>query len=152
MPSLEEEVVGLHLEPAWKCPLPELADLLNRAYGGYFVPLSFTPSTLARTLRVHGIDLYTSQVVYLNDVAVGTALLAHRGWTTRLAAMGIVPESRHTGIGQWLLDKILAAGRQRGDRVFTLEVIEDSTTALRLYEKSGTGHVPLPCSSVEAFP
>jgi ribosomal protein S18 acetylase RimI-like enzyme len=113
----EEEVMELHVEPAgttW-----------------------FTPATLARAVRVHGTDLHTSQVVYQSGVAAGIALLAHRGWTTRLAAMGIVPEFRHTGIGQWLLDKILAAGRQRGDRVWTLEVIEDNTPALRLYEKVG---------------
>jgi ribosomal protein S18 acetylase RimI-like enzyme len=129
--------MSLRLEPAWNRSFAELADLLNKAYTGYFVPLSFTPAGLAKTLRVHGIDLNTSQVVYQDDVPRGVALLAHRGWTTRLAAMGIVPELRHAGIGQWLLEKILATGRQRGDRRFTLEVIEDNASAIRVYEKAG---------------
>jgi ribosomal protein S18 acetylase RimI-like enzyme len=129
--------MSLHLEPAWKCSFPELVQVLNQAYSGYFVPIQFSPAGLAKVVRVHGIDLDTSQVVYRNGVAVGVALLAHRGWTTRLAAMGIGPEARHTGIGQWLLDKVLTAGRQRGDRVFTLEVIEANKPAIRLYEKAG---------------
>src|SRR4051794_5197509 len=129
--------MSLHLEPALNRSFVELADLLNKAYTGYFVPISFTPAALVRAVRVHGIDLGTSRVVCHKDVAVGVALLAHRGWTTRLAAMGIVPESRFTGIGQWLLDEILAEGPQRRDRVFTLEVIEDNRPARRLYEKVG---------------
>src|SRR4051794_27022782 len=100
--------MSLHLEPAMNCSFVALADLLNMAYAGYFVPVSFSPAALARTVRVHGIDLGTSRVAYHKDVAVGVALLAHRGWTTRLAAMGIVPESRTTGVGRWLLDEILA--------------------------------------------
>jgi ribosomal protein S18 acetylase RimI-like enzyme len=130
-------MMSLHLEPAWKYPFADLAELLNRAYSGYFVPISFTPAALARTVRVHGIDLHTSQVVFHDDVAAGVALLAHRGWTTRLAAMGVVPEFRYRGIGKWLLDSLLDAGRCRGDRAFTLEVIESNAPALRLYRKAG---------------
>src|SRR5262245_30936015 len=102
--------MGLHLEPAWTSPLPELADLFNRAYAGYFVPISLTPPALARMVRVHGVDLDTSRVVYRDGVAVGVALLAHRGWTTRLAATGVAPESRGRGVGRWLLGEVLAAG------------------------------------------
>jgi ribosomal protein S18 acetylase RimI-like enzyme len=101
------------------------------------VPIAFTPAVLARGVRVHGLDLGTSRVVYRDDVPIGIALLAHRGWTTRLAAMGIAAASRHAGTGQWLLERILAEGRQRGDRRFVLEVITDNRPAFRVYEKAG---------------
>jgi GNAT superfamily N-acetyltransferase len=127
----------VRLEPAWSCSVPQLAEVLTRAYSGYFVPIRFTASGLATTVRVHSIDLDTSQVVYQDDVAIGAVLLAHRGCTTRVAAMGIVPEFRHAGVGQRVLGQILNARRQRGDRRFTLEVIEANAPAIRVYEKAG---------------
>jgi ribosomal protein S18 acetylase RimI-like enzyme len=114
-----------------------LTELLNQAYAGYLVPIRFTPVAVSRTLGIHGIDLDSSRVACCGSAAIGIGLLSHRGWTTRLAAMGIVPEFRHAGVGRWLLDRLLAEGRQHGDRRITLEVIEDNTPAVRLYESAG---------------
>ena len=129
--------MNLQLEPALKYSMIELSDLFNNSYAGYVVPVSFTPSILAKGFRLHGIDLGTSQIVVEDGKGVGIALLAHRGWTTRLAAMAIVPEFRHKGIGRWLMETILQQGHQRGDRVWTLEVIEENKSALQLYQRAG---------------
>lgn len=72
-----------------------------------------------------------------NDVPVGMGLLAHRGWTTRLAAMGIRPEDRHTGVGKWLLEQLIAGCKDRGGRFLTLEVITANVPALSLYQELG---------------
>lgn len=127
----------LRLKPAFEYPLPEVTELFNQAYRDYIVPIHFAPEVMAKGLRIHGIDLSTSQVVCRDEEAIGLGLLAHRGWTTRLAGMGIVPEHRHSGIGKWLLSQLLDQGRARGDRFWTLEVIEENKPAFQLYKNLG---------------
>jgi GNAT superfamily N-acetyltransferase len=67
----------------------------------------------------------------------GIALIARRGWTSRLAAMGIATETRGKGAGYWFMEQLIKEARQRGEREMLLEVIEQNGPAVHLYEKSG---------------
>jgi ribosomal protein S18 acetylase RimI-like enzyme len=64
-------------------------------------------------------------------------LMARRGWSSRGACMAVLPGARASGIGTWLLGRLLEESRGRGERRMELEVIEQNAPGVRLYEKSG---------------
>lgn len=70
-----------------------------------------------------------------------TTVVGYAGMTLGLDAdvmtVGVMPDSRRSGVGACLVEAMLAAGRQHNvERVF-LEVRESNTGAQRLYEKYG---------------
>ena len=51
--------------------------------------------------------------------------------------MGVVREAQDQGVGKWLMGEVIDQARARGDRVLTLEVIEQNPRAVRVYERCG---------------
>src|SRR6185369_5044795 len=130
MPSFE-------LKPASEFPIPEIAELLTRGFEGYFVPIQITPAVLLTMLRRDSIDLNESRVLHRDGEPIGVALIARRGWTSRLAAMGIVSDARHGGAGTFGMQQLINEARTRGDHEMLLEVIEQNTAGVKLYQKVG---------------
>ena len=118
-------------------PLPELVEILNRGFENYFVPIQFTISQFSNMLRKDSIDLDWSRVLLIDGEPAGIALIARRGWTSRLAAMGISQPKRGAGAGSWFMDKLIQESRQRNDHEMVLEVIEQNEHAVQLYKKYG---------------
>ncbi len=110
---------------------------MNRGFEAYFVPIQFDTVAFLGMLRKDGIDLTASRVLLADEQPCGIALIARRGWVSRLAAMGIVKETRSKGAGSWFMDELTREAQQRGDREMTLEVIEQNEPAVKLYRKSG---------------
>ncbi len=123
--------------PASNYPLSDLVKFLNRGFEGYFVPIHFEAVAFLNMLRKDGIDLTTSRVLITDDQPVGIALIARRGWASRLAAMGIAKETRGKGAGSWFMERLIEEACQRGEREMCLEVIEQNEPAVKLYQKSG---------------
>lgn len=117
--------------------LAATADLLSRGFSDYVIPLSFSPLRLLEMVRGDSVDLAASRIVRQAGEPVGVALIARRGWTSRLAAMALVPEARRRGLGRSLMEHVLAESRARGDRALVLEVIEQNDPALGLYLACG---------------
>lgn len=117
--------------------LERTAAVLTEAFADYFVKAPLTAAVLVQMARVDSVDLGTSRVITRAGAALGAALVARRGWTTRLAAMAIVPAARRSGAGRAVLERLLAEARDRGDRTMVLEVIEQNEPAVRLYETAG---------------
>ncbi len=88
-------------------------------------------------VRKDGIDLICSRLLLVDDEPVGIALLAHRGWTSRLAAMGIAPEFRGRGAGSWFMEQLIREACEREEQEMILEVIEQNEPAVHVYKKSG---------------
>lgn len=124
-------------KPASEYSIPQLADLLTRGFEGYFVPINITPPVLLAMMRRDGIDLTESRVLLKDGGEVGISLIARRGWTSRLAAMGIVSSARSGGAGTWAMQNLIQEARQRGEKEMLLEVIEQNTAGVKLYEKVG---------------
>lgn len=118
-------------------PLPELVDVLNRSFENYFIPIQFNISQFNTMLRKDSIDLDASRILLIDSEPSGIALIARRGWTSRLAAMGIIQQMRGKGAGSWFMEKLIEESRQRNDHAMVLEVIEQNEHAVRLYQKSG---------------
>ena len=117
--------------------LAETSAILNRCFAGYFFPAHFDRPSLAKMIRVDSVDLAASIIAEREGEPVGVALVARRGWNSRLAAMAIDPDARGQRVGTAFADHLVHAARLRGDRSFELEVIEQNAPALRLYEQAG---------------
>lgn len=127
----------LSLKPANEFTIPQLADLMTRSFEGYFVPVNITDVIMLTMLRRDGVDLTSSRVILKDGELAGLALIARRGWTSRLAAMGIVSTARNGGTGTWAMQQLIAEAQARGDKEMLLEVIEQNTAGVKLYEKVG---------------
>ncbi|NWF64523.1 MAG: GNAT family N-acetyltransferase, partial [Chloroflexi bacterium] len=125
------------LIPASEYPIRFLAGLMTRSFEGYLVPINITESVLHTMLRRDGIDLTASRVLLKDDEPIGLAMIARRGWTSRLAAMGITSTARSGGVGTWAMEQLIAEAKGRGEREMLLEVIEQNTAGVKLYEKVG---------------
>lgn len=127
----------ISLIPASDFPIPALADLMTRSFEGYFVPVNITDMALHAMIRRDGIDLTASRVLMKDDDQIGIAFIARRGWTSRLAAMGITSDARSGGVGTWAMEKLIEEAKARGEKEMVLEVIEQNTAGVKLYEKVG---------------
>jgi ribosomal protein S18 acetylase RimI-like enzyme len=123
--------------PASNYPLSDLVQFLNEGFEDYIIPIQFTTVTFLSMLRKDGTDLTASRVLLQGQRPCGIALIARRGWTSRLAAMGIAKPARGQGTGSWFMEELIKDAHQRGDREIVLEVIEQNEPAVRLYRKHG---------------
>ena len=117
--------------------LDRSAEILSRAFEDYFVRIPFPVTTLLKLARTDSVDLASSRVFVRDGIAIGAALLARRGWTSRLAAMAVVLEARRSGIGRAAVLHLLAEAKALGGRTMVLEVIEQNTAAVELYRGCG---------------
>lgn len=117
----------------------EAAVALSRSFEGYLVPIKMTAQAFERRFRGEDLDPFASRVYYKAGSAspVGVVLVARRGWTSRIAAMGLAPEARGQGLGRRLLQEAVEEARARGERAVYLEVIEQNTPAVGLYTSFG---------------
>jgi len=125
------------LQSALDYSFTDLARILNDSFSGYIVDVTVTPSLLAQLVRYEGTDLTTSRIVLAGDEVIGCALVGRRGWTSRLAAMGVVPAWRGQGVGQWVMQRLIAEAKQRREQQIVLEVIEQNIPAVALYKGLG---------------
>jgi ribosomal protein S18 acetylase RimI-like enzyme len=124
------------------CPLldhglQESVDLMNLGFSDYFIHIELTLPMFLNMARVESIDLGSSRVIYVDDEAVGVALISRRGWTSRLATMCLGPTSRGRGAGRAAMEVLLADASARRDHSMVLEVISDNAPAVHLYESCG---------------
>jgi len=121
--------------------LEALSTLFARSFEGYFLPFPDDPVRLDYLLRCEGVSLVHSRVALDGGAPVGVALLARRGATERVAAMGICASHRGRGIGRMLLARLQEEAAARGVERMILEVIDVNEPALRLYERLGFARV-----------
>lgn len=114
----------------------DAAALLTRAYGKYYVAFPYSPTLFTDMARMDSVDLALSRVLMVEGQPVAIALIARRGWTSRLASI-VVPELRRHGHGRALLHQLLDEAAGRGDRSMVTEVIEQNLPAVSLYERNG---------------
>jgi len=127
----------LSFSPATDFLISQIADLLTRGFEDYFVPIHIDESALWTMLRRDSIDLSASRLILREGEPVGIGLIARRGWTSRLAAMGIVVNARNSGVGTWAMERLIEEAKARGEKQMLLEVIEQNMAGVKLYEKVG---------------
>jgi ribosomal protein S18 acetylase RimI-like enzyme len=132
------EIFGsLSSRPIAECTSAQVAEALGRGFEGYIVPLRFTPQAYERRFRGENLDPYASRVYERDGSPAGVVLIVRRGWTCRVAAMGLAPELRGGGVGRRVLAAAVEEARARGERTMVLEVIEGNAPAFALYTRAG---------------
>lgn len=129
--------MNLDTRPASDLPTPDLVQLLNLSFEGYVVPVHFEHSLVMTMLRKDNVDLEASRILLADGQPSGIALIARRGWSSRLAVMGLAKEMRGKKAGSWLMENLIREARERGDHRMTLEVIEQNEAGVRLYKRHG---------------
>jgi ribosomal protein S18 acetylase RimI-like enzyme len=127
----------IEFRPLLDYGLQDSVDLMNLGFSDYFVHIELTLAMFLNMARVESIDFGSSRIIYLEDKAAGVALIARRGWTSRLAAMCLAPPSRRRGAGRATMEALLTEAAERGDHSMVLEVIESNAPGVRLYESCG---------------
>ncbi|WP_342381027.1 GNAT family N-acetyltransferase [Myxococcus stipitatus] len=127
----------MELVRAAELPFLSLSTLFARSFEGYFVPVPDAPQAFDARVRSEHISLMESRVARVAGESAGLVLVARRGRVSRVAGMGIVPSHRGQGLGGAMLRPLLEEARARGDARMVLEVIEQNTAAVKLYERLG---------------
>lgn len=118
--------------------LPDLANLFNNAFEGYVGGnVNFNTASFAHFLAQEGVDLSLSNIAVQDNQRVALALIARRGSASRLAAMGVAKDVQGQGTGKLLLAHSFKQACERGDRLYTLECIEQNERGVRLYKGAG---------------
>jgi ribosomal protein S18 acetylase RimI-like enzyme len=117
--------------------LPELAELFNRAYEGYDVPLHVDAGAVAFMHEAFDLSPERSRIAWRDERAIGLAMLAVRGARAWVGGMGVAAEARRGGVGEQLMRALLDSAREAGVRRVQLEVLEPNARARLLYEKLG---------------
>ena len=110
----------------------------NRAFEGYFVPMTHTVDSLGTLIAVNAISLAHSFVA-VDDAGqvVGIVLLAMRGARGWIGGMGLAPEWRGRGQAAPLMRAALDEARALGLASVELEVLAQNTPARHLYSRLG---------------
>ena len=117
--------------------LPQLAELFNRAYEGYEVPLHVDEGALAFMHEAFDLAPERSRIAWHDERPIGVAMLAVRGPRAWVGGMGVASEARRAGVGEQLMRALLDSAREAGVKRVQLEVLEPNTRARALYEKLG---------------
>jgi GNAT superfamily N-acetyltransferase len=115
-----------------------LADVVNRGYAGYFMPIHITPVHLQEMAIAWDIDLVSSPVALdANGQPVAIGLLGVRGDRGWIGAVAVAPTWRRHGIGRALVSRLIEAARACHLTSLTLEALIVNVPAIALYEAAG---------------
>jgi ribosomal protein S18 acetylase RimI-like enzyme len=126
----------LTLIPAREVSLTERAQILNRSYIDYYVPMRLSPDQMASIDRFYDIDLDRSVMAMSEHELVGMALLSVRGDRGWISGVGVLPQHRRRGIASAMVGRLVEGARQAGVHEISLEVIAQNTSAWRLYAEA----------------
>jgi GNAT superfamily N-acetyltransferase len=129
----------MRFEPASRFGFDELAEIFNRGYEAYAVPMHVDADSLAGFVAAWDTDLDRSRVALDGAEPVGLAMIAVRGERGWVGGVGVAAGHRGRGVGRAMMEAVLANAPAH----VTLEVIESNEPARRLYERLGFTHTRL---------
>ena len=115
----------------------QLAQILTQCFEGYLMPVQMNAEAFERRFRAEHLDAVLSFVYSQNGLPQGIVLISRRGKNSRVAAMGVAINARGQGLGRLMLQNAIHAASKRGDQSMVLEVFEQNTKALALYQSLG---------------
>lgn len=113
------------------------AAAMERCFEGYIVPIRTTPQSWERRFRGEHLDPFASRIYERDGEAAAVLFICRRGWTSRVGGMAVAAGARGHGLGRRVMRDAIDDARARGDRALLLEVIEQNTPAVTLYESLG---------------
>jgi ribosomal protein S18 acetylase RimI-like enzyme len=116
---------------------PEASAAFNACYAGYVLPVQLQPNDLRDRVSAEAIAADLSHVIFSRGAPVGVVFVARRSRAARLAALGVAPHRRRSGLGRAMLARAVAEATLRRDLTLELEVFESNEAAVLLYEGVG---------------
>ncbi|HEX6040585.1 GNAT family N-acetyltransferase [Longimicrobium sp.] len=132
-----DPLAGLTARPVAELTAAECAAAMERCFEGYIVPVRVTAESWERRFRGEHLDGYASRVYYAGDRPAAVLFITRRGWTSRVGGMAVARELRGAGVGRRVMQSAIDDARARGDHALLLEVIEQNTPAVKLYDALG---------------
>ncbi len=123
--------------PASDFSLEQLTYAFNRAFTGYYFPMTQTQDGLAEMMSENDVQLSVSLMLLVDDELAGIGLVALRGDRGWIAGMGVDPRWRGKGLGRQLLTRLLMNLQAAGAHTAQLEVLTVNTPALTIYKSVG---------------
>lgn len=124
-----------------------LVECFNASFANYVAgSMVLDTTSLGAFLARQGVDSALSRAALdttgrpLGFVFIGRCH-EHEGPRSRVGAMGLLPETRGSGLAQRLLEGVIAEAAARGDRAIELEVFAQNPRAHRLYRSFGFADV-----------
>lgn len=127
----------VHLVPASQFTVDQLTEIYNQTRVDYMVPMPMNAARLQEYITMYDIDLQHSLVAMQDDKLMGVAMLGareDRAWLTRL---GVVPDTRGSGVGEALTSGFLEQAGSLNLQFQMLEVIKNNVPAHSLFRKLG---------------
>lgn len=132
---------GNKLIPASHYSIDQLTAIYNQTRVDYMVPMPMNAARLAEYIHTYDVDLEHSLVASQEGELLGVAMLGlrkDRAWITRL---GVVPNTRRSGVGLALCEGLLGQAEALGIHFQMLEVIKNNIPAHTLFLKLGFSEV-----------
>ena len=128
----------IQLIPASRFKYEELTAIYNQTRVDYMIPMPMNAARLAEYVRIYDVDLDHSLVAATHDgQMLGVAMLGIRKKRVWLTRLGVLPNTRRSGIGSALVGGLIEDAAKLGLDFVMLEVIKNNTPAHQLFLKYG---------------
>ncbi|HND92132.1 MAG TPA: GNAT family N-acetyltransferase [Anaerolineales bacterium] len=128
----------IQLIPASRFNYEELTAIYNQTRVDYMIPMPMNAARLAEYVRIYDVDLDHSLVATTHDgQMLGVAMLGIRKKRVWLTRLGVLPNTRRSGIGSALVGGLIEDAAKLGLDFVMLEVIKNNTPAHQLFLKYG---------------
>lgn len=120
-----------------KIPMRLIVNLYNTIYSDYYFSVNHNMNSFEEYLKELSADLELSQLIIVNDILVGLALVALEDKKAWISVFGIKKEYRKRGLGEAMLEQVVKGFKQSGAEKIGLEVLDFNLPANNLYKKHG---------------
>lgn len=128
----------IQLIPASRFNYEELTAIYNQTRVDYMIPMPMNAARLAEYVRIYDVDLDHSLVAATHDgQMLGVAMLGIRKKRVWLTRLGVLPNTRRSGIGSALVGGLIEDAAKLGLDFVMLEVIKNNIPAHQLFLKYG---------------
>ena len=128
---------AIRLIPAAHFSVEQLTDIYNQTRVDYLVPMPMNAARLLEYIRTYDVDLEHSLVAMHDDHLLGVAMLGVRDGRAWLTRLGVIPDTRRSGVGKALCDALLNQAEDLSIHFQMLEVIKNNAPAHTLFLKLG---------------
>lgn len=115
----------------------QLTAIYNQTRVDYLVPMPMNEARLVEYIHTYDIDLEHSLVAMQDEQLLGVAMLGLRNDRTWLTRLGVIPNTRRSGVGTALCEGFLSESEKLGIDFQMLEVIKNNIPAHSLFVKLG---------------
>ena len=128
---------AIKLIPASHFTTAQLTEIYNQTRVDYLVPMPMNEARLIEYIHTYDVSLEHSVVAMQDNQLLGVAMLGLRQDRTGLTRLGVIPNTRRSGVGTALCEGFLEESEKLGIRFQMLEVIKNNVPAHSLFLKLG---------------